>query len=119
MSNAGLFVRFDDGLLLFGQYHGTSDTCHSGLFMSYEEAWTQNRRSVEGGINLSRTCECPGEPVELCDDYGGSKYWPGAACRIHLCLCDGGAPFDTDGLKYQRGEPQWLKDFRLSLEDRK
>lgn len=90
MSNALLKVRFNDGLILYGQYHGTSDTCHLNLFDSVEEASSYNRFTPEGYSALQKNNEGEAVPeaVEIYSDYGSGWYWQGRACRVTKQITD-------------------------------
>jgi len=83
MSNATLMVRFKDGLILWGIYHGTSDIAYPGLFDSMHEAWAygvHERKQVCRNLEEKLTKSSP-EPVEIHSDYGCGWYWGGEACR--------------------------------------
>lgn len=97
MSNAQLEVRFADGLILYGQYHGTSDICHPNLFDTAEEAWSHERHDPAGraALNGDRVPIAP-EPVEIYTEYG--RYWGGRACRRAKVLVDNLAGFEDDEL---------------------
>lgn len=107
MSNATLMVRFQDGLILWGIYHGTSDIAYPDLFDSMHEAWAyggRERRSVTRNLEDKLTKSSP-EPVEIHSDYGTGWYWGGEACRstkMITCNLSGYSDSDLDDEKVSR-----------------
>lgn len=100
MSNALVTVTFKDGLKLYSQYHGSSDTFYHALFETSTEAWSHSRHEPSGWKYLCHheTMKNP-EVVEVDNDYGGgSKAYEARACRLtkqlrvwHSWLNDGWA----------------------------
>lgn len=86
MSHANAEASFADGLVLYGEYNGTSDLMILALYSTREERnarWREEHREP--------ACSCGGdEPVLLWTDYGGGMTWPGRACRT--CRCVTAAP---------------------------
>jgi hypothetical protein len=119
MSNATLKVRFCDGLILYGQYHGTSDICHPNLFDSEAEAWAHRRQEVAGSVALGvpREGTPEPEPVEIYSDYGGGWYWGGKACRKTKRLTANLCGYEGDELPSWPSEEQILdvRDSRKRL----
>ena len=75
MSSARACVRFPDGNIRYGIYHGTSDVMQPNLYNGVEEAWA-DRRAGEW-----RSEEGEAFPVVIWSDYGGGFGWPGVATK--------------------------------------
>lgn len=85
MSNAWGAARFDDGLILYFLYHGTSDTCGNILRPTMNEVWDYvNQPSSDYDFKCSHNPES----VEIYSDYGPGFYWKGTACRHCKRLID-------------------------------
>jgi hypothetical protein len=68
---------FPDGVILYGEYNGTSDVMCSMMF------WTQEEMKALWRNQENKSCSC-GEPSEPCiafTHYGGGFYWDASACR--------------------------------------
>lgn len=108
MSHTHGAVRFDDGLVLFFEYNGTSDICRPLLYKTTQEV-SDNWRSIipektwVDGTNTE-------EPVEIFVDYGGGFCWNGKADRHMMLITQGWDAWDpkiggpTDGI------PDWAKE---------
>jgi len=111
MSHATGLVKFNDGLIMWYEYDGTSDICLSRLYHTKEEL-SANWRTVDG----QRFCSCgKDEPVGIYADYGVGSYWSGRACRFCHAITDGIMPFDenlNDLPGYADGVPAWVKKER-------
>lgn len=106
MSDALLQVRFPDGTVRFGCYHGTTDSPYNAL-VEDPARWLESRAWVladddGGGASV---------PVEIATNYGGGSHWKGTAKPSHLV--DLGLFWPDDGWSdpYIRdrkdGLPEW------------
>lgn len=117
MSNDTLVVRFPDGDIRYGIYHGTSDTCYPNLFHCADDAWSFNRQPALSQIRPRRVQE-EAEPVEIYSGYGWGSIWKGTATRYELVT--GLIPFDEDveevweakcsSLDPEWDAPDWVKE---------
>lgn len=113
MSNALVTVTFKDGLKLYSQYQGSSDTFYYSLFDSAEKASSLNRHVDPDWKALSRY-EKPKEleDVHVHNNYGagGDKYLA-KACRHTKQL-----RVFHDWLDYGYGDPFTKEDWLKSLD---
>ena len=104
MSNASAAVRFPDGTIRYGIYHGTSDTMFGALFVSIDEAW-ENSRTARMWDNGDKSLEV--FPVVIYSDYGSGCYWEGTATKDSIV--SGFAYWgDYDDIPITNGRPDWL-----------
>ena len=101
MSDAVVIVRFEDGALLYGRYHGCGDMVMNPLT-------TNPFRAMEWRDDNQGTPKKE-EPVEICSTYGETSVWKGTACYETRQVIKGIAPFDED-LDIKEGVPEWAKE---------
>ena len=88
MSTCGGQVRFADGTVMYGEYHGTSDLMADALWPTYDEFVAHWKRQPW------RKCTCGNdEPVRIASEYGGSFHWDGRACKTCMVITDGHDPY--------------------------
>jgi hypothetical protein len=94
-------VKFNDGLVMWFEYNGTSDICVPHLQDNpnfvYNKPWLE--------------CNCDNdESVEIMTYYGGGMYWLGKACRHCRSITDKLEPYGyDDGWSYNKeSKPEWL-----------
>jgi hypothetical protein len=116
VSSGTLFVRFPDGEVRYGIYHGTCDIANDRLFATSDEAWEAR---VTGAHNWPLDSPEPAvtEPVSIYTNYGGGFYWEGRASRE--MLTDGHQPYgdewDGSGRTHMTdGAPEWLAPTEVS-----
>lgn len=104
MSGASTQVRFADGTIVFSWYNGTSDTQYPALYKTWEERPARRQEMPQ-----RERCACPPEPVVVANNYGNGCSYPATACREHLVLHSGIAPWD-ENIEETRGLPDWWLD---------
>jgi len=104
-----MLVRFPDGEIRYGKYHGTSDLPYHDLTTERDE-WTKLQFSSD-----TNRVEADDQvvPVEIYSKYGGGSYWSGTATK--WCLVDTGFSLDENNdivwPKDQKdGEPAWARE---------
>lgn len=112
MSSGTLIVRFPDGELRYGIYHGTCDIANDRLFATSDEAW-EARETGDTSWPWQTPVPSDPEPVVIFTNYGGGFYWDGTASKE--MVVDGRAPYgdewDGSGAKEMTdGRPGWLAD---------
>lgn len=119
MSSGTLFVRFPDGEVRYGIYHGTCNLAQPPLFDTIDAAWEHRRskcdhpqikRISNSGFEYSLpSCavydEGEGDPVDVYTNYGGDWFWCATATRTHLTSGHDGAEVDQ-----REGTPPWVKE---------
>ena len=111
MSSALALVRFGDGRVRYGVYHGTSDILYPSLHDSSEAAWRDKHHGTGDTPPVM-------EPVIIYSDYGGGFWWDGEATRNYVagefCAPFGIEAFDghvlTPKLEIHDERPDWVKD---------
>jgi hypothetical protein len=114
MSDSWGAVKFNDGLIKYYLYHGSSDTCYTSLYDKVSDV----------AVDYTE-CNCgKSEPVEIYSDYGGGFYWKGKACRD----CDSitkGSDFDDGDYwgnnpievpEITDGKPKWIDREKINNE---
>lgn len=76
MSNDLVIVKFSDGLELYTQYQGSSDTCYPALFDTAEEAMGAGYHKLIEYRDYIKL-----EPVIAQTKYACPQVWQAAACR--------------------------------------
>ena len=114
MSSASLKVRFEDGTILHGEYHGTVDLAVPTLWENFEDMSKHFKRQPE------RKCTCGNdEPVVIATCYAGFS-WDARACKKCLVITDGTDPHGDGDLdawgagelidrNMKDGLPEWWK----------
>lgn len=111
MSSAFALVRFPDGRVRAGVYHGTSDVLHPWLWDSIEEAWDHRRPAVMRDWN--EPAEGVTYEVTVFSDYGGGFYWPArAAWNVVL---DNLMPYENCYKQMVNGRPEWADVWLAAL----
>lgn len=102
MSRASAQVKFPDGTIRFGVYHGTSDVYYDQLYDTPEAAWTAYR---DGSINEWLEESLGGEEydVEIADDYGGGETYRGRATKYRITS----TPVADEMESIKQGLPDW------------
>jgi hypothetical protein len=115
MSSGTMMVRFPDGEVRYGIFHGTANLASPPLFATSDEAWEHHRKRCDhervekvgntGVAYTLPTCiaydEGAGEPVECWTNYGGEWTWKATATKTHVT-----SNHDAEG--EQRGTPDWV-----------
>ncbi|MNL91055.1 hypothetical protein D3C81_07830 [compost metagenome] len=110
MSFAGGQVRFEDGVIKYFQYDGTSDFCIPNLYDTHKE--------LMANWNKDKTQECnhvsSDERVEIYSDYADGAHWYGTACRKCNLLINGLDPLNLKSEEYEipfytSGKPYWVE----------
>lgn len=105
MSHANGQVKFNDGLILYYEYNGTSDVEISNLKDTKKEVH-DNWRDHE-----DLTCNCgKDEPVIIACDFANGSWWKGRACRYCRAFTKGlGFGIENDEYVYKEfgGLPDW------------
>lgn len=102
MSRANLYVRFADGTMRYGIYHGTCDSALPSLYTHPYIAW--DRLNIDNGW-LATWHEGEGEPVQVATDYGLGFSWRATATAN--CLTSNHEPLDN--YAYSDGLPDWAR----------
>lgn len=90
MSHAHGKVVFEDKLVLYYEYDGTSDIVLPKLWDTPQEV-SDHWREPEP---FSRKCTCgKDEPVLIDTDYGYGYHWNGKACRHCKVITEGLDPY--------------------------
>ena len=113
MSHSTAAVRFiSDGLILHGEYDGTSDVMLPKLYDTNEER-SANWRSLDWPYH-DKTCD-KSEDVIIAVSYGGGFSWQATACRHCKLITSRYMPFDQEDDKFERvdGLPDWYPDREL------
>lgn len=96
MSDAGLQVKFDNGIILHGLYYGTADI-----------AMRELTTDITNRLNMVECVRCfcgSEEKVIIATDYGNGSHWEGTACQKCKCITSGFDPYDVG---YEDGKPDW------------
>lgn len=105
MSSAIAFVRFLDGEVMYGLYHGTSDIMAPGL-IDTPEPFTR-REEVHGAWERVKQATDT-EPVEVFSTYGLGHWWTGTASRSLSVFCGPHDPWnDAPDHNARSAPPEW------------
>lgn len=112
MSHSTAAVRFSDGLILHGEYNGTSDIMLPKFYLTKEER-DDNWRNLNWTYH-DKNCN-KAEDVIVATSYGRGFSWPSKACRACQLLTDRFMPFDKEEYDYEitDGLPDWYPDREL------
>lgn len=109
MSSAFALVRFPDGRVRAGVYHGTSDVLHPWLWDSIEEAWDHPAHMRD----WNEPPEGVTYEVTVFSDYGRGFYWPAhAAWNVVL---DNLMPYEHCYMQMAKGRPEWVDVWLAAL----
>ena len=101
MSTCSAQVRFVDGTILYGEYHGTSDMMCDTLWEDYDQYLKHWKRQPK------RECTCgkEPEPVRVACCYGNGFHWDGKDCKACRILIDGHDPYGDAHIGWTWAEP--------------
>ena len=125
MSTSVLFVRFEDGVIMFGVWSTVVDFAPPRLFTDFDEAQRFTQPGAAASL-LWTSCEHrPGfaragptaEPVRCYNGTDGVE-WKSTACRACRVLLDQSyhqneGP-DDPALVLGRDEPAWVRDWQAN-----
>lgn len=117
MSSAFACVRFPDGSLRWGVYHGTSDTFFPRLYEDPQTAWDEHRASGWPNDDEWAAAQPLAGPVEVYSDYGGGRVYAGRATPDVLVFplapygseTWGGEQVAPPAQVLSEGQPDWVK----------
>lgn len=113
MSRSLVLVRFDDGTILHGCYHGNSDFVAQKL-ISEKELGEDYDGSIfkwddKFGISYTETSEIhDSEDVEIFSDYGNGFVWKGKASKSQQLIT---SELNAYEINWDENIPDWVTDY--------
>lgn len=115
VSSGTMMVRFPDGEVRYGIFHGTANLASPPLFATGDEAWDHRKNCQHERVPIADKAGKPfgslpscavydegaGEPVECWTNYGGEWTWKATATKDHVT-----SNHDAEG--EVQGTPDWV-----------